>query len=54
MDPYVLSTDVDMAIPFDMIPGSKVHGANMGSTWVLSGPDGPHVGLMNLAIWDVQ
>ena len=32
------------------IPDSKVHGANMGPTWVLSAPDGPHVGLMNLAI----
>ena len=27
-----------------------VHGANMGPTWVLSAPDGPHVGPMNLAI----
>ena len=31
-------------------PGSKVHGAIMGPTWVLSAPDGPHVGPMNLAI----
>ena len=31
-------------------PDSKVHGANMGSTWVLSSPDGPHVGPMNRAI----
>ena len=29
---------------------SKVHWANMGPTWVLSAPDGPHVGPMNLAI----
>ena len=29
-------------------PDSKVHGANMGPTWVLSAPDGPHVGPMNL------
>ena len=29
---------------------SKVRGANMGPTWVLSAPDGPHVGPMNLAI----
>ena len=29
---------------------SKVHGANMGPTWVLSAPGGPHVGPMNLAI----
>ena len=37
------------------IPDSKVHGANMGLTWVLLAPDGPHVGPMNLAIssaWD--
>ena len=32
------------------IPDSKVHGANMGPAWVLSAPDGPHVGPMNLAI----
>ena len=32
-------------------PDSKVHGANMGPTLVLSTPDGPHVGPMNFAIW---
>ena len=26
------------------ITDSKIHGANMGPTWVLSAPDGPHVG----------
>ena len=31
-------------------PDSKVHEANMGPTWVLSVPDGPHVGPMNFAI----
>ena len=31
-------------------PDSKVHGANMGPTWVLSAPDGPQDGPMNLAI----
>ena len=30
---------------------SKVHRANMGPTWALSSPSGPHVGPMNLAIW---
>ena len=30
-------------------PDSKVHGANMGPTWVLLAQDGPHVGPMNLA-----
>ena len=34
----------------DVFPDSKVHGANMGPIWVLSAPDGPHVGPMNLAI----
>ena len=31
-------------------PESKVHGANMGPTWVLLASDGPHVGPMKLAI----
>ena len=33
-----------------MQPDSKVHVANMGPTWVLVAPGGPHVGPMNLAI----
>ena len=36
----------------DSVPDSKVHRANMGPTWVLPAPDGPHVGPMNLAIRD--
>ena len=32
------------------IPDSKVHRANMEPTWVLSAPDGPHIGPMNLVI----
>ena len=35
-------------------PDSKLHGANMGPTWVLLAPDGPHVGPMNLAIRGVK
>ena len=31
-------------------PDSKVHGANMGPTWVLSAPDGPQIVPMNIAI----
>ena len=31
-------------------PDSKIHGANMGPTWVLAAPDGPHVGAISLAI----
>ena len=32
---------------------SKIHGANMGPSWVLSAPDEPHVGPMNLATGEV-
>ena len=39
-----------MIICLKKIPDSKVHGANMGPTCVLSAPDRPHVGTMNLAI----
>ena len=35
-------------------PDSKVHGANMGPTWVLLAPDGPHVGPMNLAMREIK
>ena len=35
-----------------MIPDSKIHGANMGPTWVLLVPGGPHIGPMNLAVRD--
>ena len=31
-------------------PDSKVHGANIWLTWVLSAPGQPHVGPMNIAI----
>ena len=37
---------------FKTIPDSKVHGVNMGPTWVLSAPDGPHVSPMNFTIRD--
>ena len=33
------------------VPDSKVHGANMGPTWALASPGGPHVGPMKLATW---
>ena len=35
-------------------PDSKVHGANMGPTWVPLAPDGPHVGSINLAIKEMH
>ena len=34
------------------MPGSEVHGANMGSSWGRQDPGGPHVGPMNFATWD--
>ena len=37
-----------------IIHDSKVHGANMGPIWGRQDPDGPHVGPMNFAIWDVM
>ena len=33
-------------------PESKVHGANVGSTWGRQDPGGLHVGHMNFAIWE--
>ena len=33
-------------------PDSKVHGANIGPIWGRQYPGGPHVGPMNLAIWE--
>ena len=38
--------------PFTNIPDSKVHGANMAPTRVLSATYGPHVGPTDLAVWD--
>ena len=32
-------------------PDNKIHGANMGPIWGRQDPGGPHVGLMNFAIW---
>ena len=32
-------------------PDSKIHGAKMGPIWGRQDPGGPHVGLVNLAIW---
>ena len=31
---------------------SKVHGTNMGPTWGRPDPGGPHVGHVNIAIWE--
>ena len=45
--PYVVSVNNSWTKKFQ---DNKVHGGNMGPTWVLSSPGGPHVGPMNLAI----
>ena len=42
----------DEKLMVQMIPDSKVHGANMGPIWGRQDPGGPHVGPMNFAIWD--
>ena len=39
-DSVIIVTTLTM----DLFPDSKVRGAKMGPTWVLSAPDGPHVG----------
>ena len=44
----IARTNIDLSSV--RFPDSKVHGANIGPTWVLSAPDGSHVGPMNLAI----
>ena len=48
-EPHRLSTGFQ-EISRVTLPDSKVHGANVGPIWVLSAPDGPHVGPTNLAI----
>ena len=35
---------------YEQYQDSKMNGANMGPTWVLSAPDGPHAGPINLVI----
>ena len=38
--------------PEEACPDSKVHGTSMGPIWSRQDPGGPHVGTMNLALWD--
>ena len=47
---WLVKTDTGKGLVPSNKPHSKVNGANMGPTWVLSAPDGPHVCPMNLAI----
>ena len=41
---------VTSSVVRSMFPDGKVHGANMGPTWVLSAPDGSHDGSIDLAL----
>ena len=47
---HVLESEWNMDHSFKKVPDSKVHGSNMGPTWVMSAPDRPTVGPMNIAI----
>ena len=54
VDPILLATWTLLSGFTKGSPDSKVHGANMGPIWVLSAPDGCHVGPVNLAIREVM
>ena len=47
---YLEELLIKKLMPVHVYPDNKVHGANMGPTWVLWAPDGLHVGPMNLAL----
>ena len=47
MDCYLISMNSSYAINTQI---AKIHGANMGPTWALPVPDGPHVCPMNIAV----
>ena len=55
-EPYLLGLDIQVGMRYlctiltETYPDSKVYGTNMRPTWVLSAPDGPHAGPMNLTI----
>ena len=46
------STAYTAALIHNEIPDSIVYWANMGPSWGRQDPAGPHVGPMNLVIWD--
>ena len=46
------SLHVEGKVEYSTNPDNKVHGTNMGPTWGRRDPGGPHVGPMNLAIWE--
>ena len=48
----MMQTLTSILLMANIHPDSKVHGANMGPIWGRQDPSGPHVGPMNLAIWE--
>ena len=48
---YSRSAIIPSSTLSNMLPDSKIHGANMGPNWGRQDPGGPHVGPMNIAIW---
>ena len=51
MKKYIHIFNIDSLLS-EVIPESKIHGANVGPTWGRQDPGGPHVGHANLAICD--
>ena len=50
---WPISYTCDCDVIGDIIPDSKIHGANMGPILGRQDPGEPHVGPMNFAIWVV-
>ena len=50
----IITFSVKWVVIININPYSKVHGANMEPTWVLSAPDGPHVSPMNLVVREIH
>ena len=51
--PYISYVIIEHNKAAHIIPDNKIHGANMGPTWVLLAPGGPHCGHMTLAFRDL-
>ena len=49
---HVSGQKLNMCGRAQKFPDSNVHGANMGPIWDSQDPGGPHVGPMNISIWD--
>ena len=50
--PTILKLWIQPQHSMECIPNSKFHGTNMGPIWGRQHPGGPHVGPMNVVIWD--